>query len=117
MSIISKIVLTKKAKKEIDEFLLNELLKIVLVKRIEFELNNQKFDYLQILDFCKDEETGLKCVIHRQENHPEENLKGFKEKFILDISDNLIGKTIYFTFAEDEYRKECNCTILFNDEW
>lgn len=117
MSIISKIVLTQKVKKEIDELLLNELLKMVLVKRIEFELSNQKFDYLQILNFCKDEETDLKCVIHRQENHPEENLNGFKEKVILDIADNLIGKTIYFTFAEDEYRKECNCTILFSDEW
>lgn len=114
---IGKIVITKKVQEELDGELLNTIIKIIAVKRLELDLAGRISDELQIIDFCKDEEIELNYIIYRQENVPSENIIGFKDELMLNnIPDSLINKTIYAKF-EYLLNNELCCTILFAEEY
>lgn len=111
----NKIIITQLINSYVEENLLKKILQNVFDKKSEYEAVNKKFDYLQIIEFCKNPTTNETFLCYRQEEVELDNIDEFKEILNMDFNLSLVGKKIYIIF--EHTNEDVICNILFSEEY
>ena len=102
-----RIYTTQLSKEVLGDYILNEIFKIILRKKVLEELEENKIDYLQVFNIKKLND-NLIVVEHRQEDVEEENIKSFRDIFYLDVIENEIkfeDEKLYIIIENNNYNE------------